>query len=103
MNPYVELIIHNLLPVVSGLLLILVPFFVKWLMAFVEKKFHVQLSADKEQKLDDILDAGIAHAEEWANAKTVAKEPVPAGVDKLAKAAAFVADEITRYGLDKLV
>ena len=102
MNPTVEVILHNLIPVVASLLLLLVPIFVKWLTAFLEKKFNFELDAAKQQQLIDLLDHGIAHAEEWANAQTTGTQPPPPSADKLNKAFAFVADEIKRTGLDVL-
>lgn len=99
MNPYVAVVLSNLSSIVAAFIIALIPFAVRWLFTYLEKRFQLKVDEADQQKLADLLDAGIAHAEEWKNSKLKMKEGAPTGAQMLEKASKFVSDEITRNKL----
>jgi hypothetical protein len=102
MNPYVAVILSNLSSIVAAFVIALIPFAVRWLFSFLEKRFQLKVDEADQKRLSDLLNAGIAHAEEWKNGKLKMKEDAPSGAQMLEKASKFVAAEITRNKLPEL-
>jgi hypothetical protein len=102
MNPYVAVVLNNLSSIVAAFVIALIPFAVRWLFSFLEKRFQLKVDEADQKRLADLLNAGIAHAEEWKNGKLKMKEDAPSGAQMLEKASKFVAGEITRNKLPEL-
>lgn len=69
---------------------------VLWLL---KKKFNLQISAEQEKLLADILHKAISFAEEWARKQVKSGESTPTGVEKLQRATEFAKKEVARVGI----
>lgn len=102
MNPYVEIVLNNLIQIIGSVLLIAAIPLVTLVVGLWQKKTGIAISADNEQLLSQAVTNGISHAETWASMQTTVAGTPPAGALKLENAIAFVKSEITRLGLVQL-
>jgi hypothetical protein len=69
----------------------------------LKQKLHLQITAEQEKLLADVLAKAVAFAEEWGHKQMKAAEagkgPPPTGTEKLAQATAFVKKEVARVGI----
>jgi hypothetical protein len=91
-SPAVARLIDMLLDILSVVLLILVPYFVHRGLAYFEKKTSLELSPYMTNKLNDLLDKGLAYAEEQAHKVLKKNEKSLTMSEKLEHGAGYVMD-----------
>jgi hypothetical protein len=91
-SPAAARLIDMLIDILSAVLLILVPYFVHRLLAYFEKKTGLELSANMKEKIDALLDKGIAFAEEQGHKALKKREKKLEMSDKLELGAGYVLD-----------
>lgn len=101
MNPYVQVILENVLPIVATVLGVLVTALVPLLALWLKKKFGLDIAVSQQKMLADSLDHGIGLAEQWSAGKLKASEPRVSGAEKLDKALEFVTAQIKARGLEE--
>ena len=100
MNPYVAVVVENVLPVVVTIFVPLLSVLVAWAVMKLKTKLGLDVSASQQKMLTDAIDNGIGLAEQWALGKLKRGEGAPAGAEKLDKALEFVNEQVSKFGLD---
>ena len=91
-SPAAIRLIDMLFDILSAALLILVPYFVHRLLSYFEKKTGLELSPYMQDKIDGLLDKGIAYAEEQGRKAIKKKEKALTMSEKLEHGANYVLD-----------
>ena len=91
-SPAIARIIDIVIDVMAAILLILVPYFIHRLLAYFEKKTGIKLALATKEKIDALLDKGIAFAEEQGHKVVKAKAKALTMPEKLEFGAGYVMD-----------
>lgn len=62
-------------------------------------KFKLQITAQQEQVMTNIISKAIGFADEWAHQQRKTPQGMPTGAEKLAKAVTFARTELVRSGI----
>lgn len=89
-------VLMTLIKVGAPLLGTAVTALVLWLL---RSKLKLQISAEQEKLLADILHKAISFAEEWARSRVKSGEAAPSGAEKLQQATEFAKKEVARVGI----
>lgn len=101
MNAYLAVIIENVLPVLTMLLVAVISVFATWALKKLKDKLGVDISAQHQALLTKAIEDGIGLAEQWALTKVKRGEAAPAGAEKLDKALEFVTATAKDLKLDE--
>jgi len=91
-SPALSRLINLLIDVLAAVLLILMPYFAHRLIAYFEKKTSLELAPVTKDKINALLDKGIAFAEEQAHKAVRAKTKALTMSEKLEFGAGYVMD-----------
>lgn len=100
MNPYVAVVLEQLLPVLSAVLTVVGVALARKAVQVFEARTGLDVSAQHEAMLDDMLRRAVARGEEYARGVVKAGEEKPDGAEKLDVALDFAEAEAQRLGLN---
>jgi hypothetical protein len=106
-SPAAVRFINMLIDLLAAVLLILVPYFVHRLLAYFETKTKIKLSPEIMEKINALLDKGIAYGEEQAHKAIKNSEKALTMSEKLEHGASYVMDladksDIKNWSIEKI-
>lgn len=99
-----DVLIENFIPIIASIFGTVIVVLLRGL----TKKYGGKLDIETKQRLDDLVASlthqGVAYAEQWAKnrSKQLPEGQSVGGNEKLHKAMSFIADQITKNGLDHM-
>ena len=103
MNPYVQVVLENLLPVLSTVLAVVLPILATYALKVWSKKVGFEIDNEQLVKLEGVIDQAVMYAEEQGRKKLAeGTEARPSGAQKMDKAMEFAQAEMKRQKIDEL-